>query len=56
MIPQEEVEAWGLEEGSWVDITIRPVPPHIDISNRLTYFDPDPDLRTKIDEILYGDN
>lgn len=56
-IPKEEVERLGLGEGSTVDLTVRSTGTRarVDISDRPTYRDSDPDLSLKIDEILYGE-
>lgn len=55
-IPKDEVDRLGLGEGSAVDVNLRPMAEgRVDISDRPTYRDPDPELSMKVDEILYGE-
>lgn len=57
-IPKDEVDRLGLGEGSTVDVHLRPAVAEgrVDISDRPTYRDPDPNLSMKVDEILYGED
>lgn len=56
-IPKDEVDRLGLGEGSAVDVNLRPAPAtgRVDISDRPTYRDPDRNLSTRVDDILYGE-
>ena len=57
-IPKEEVDRLGLGEGSTVDLDLRLAETvgKIDISDCPTFYDPDPDLSLKVDDILYGED